>query len=314
MVFMSTQTPEEYFNNVITGKPEVIRSFTAFFLPAIVQPLIDYDIDTRNYKTTALHGFMHCSEQEVNNNYDPALKILVGRQFEERDPFFTDNISLLGIAIGIRNLQNNHEYVSWFQNIMRQKASLSDEQAIQSDFLNAVICKESKKKTDNTIEDLILIVISAILKDGLTDNISKQISLELYSKLNQMDFPYFDDFYLNVLAHHCYINILSKYCFDDLITCVNKSRFYDTALIRINKLSDIVVVCALLTVTVLSLLLTYLFVHNNGWWNIAEPVLSFSGLSGFPFGLIALYLLFFNRKNRCTDNVSRIVLKFLRML
>lgn len=310
---MSTQVPEEYFNNVISDSPDVIRAFSAFFMPEMIQPVKEYKIDTRNYRSIALHGFVCRDKQEVKNDFYTALKILKGRQFEERDPFLTDNISLLGIAIGIRDSVNNNEYITWFQGIMRQKSSLSDEQALQSDFLNSVICKETKNKSSNTTEDRILVIISAILKNDLSDDIAKRLALELYNKLNQMEFPYFDDFYMNVLAHHCYANILKKYCFDDLITCINKSRFYDAAYKRIHKLSDIIVVCVLLTFIVFSFLLTCFFVKNNGWWNIAEPVLSFSGLSGFPFGFVSLFLLIFNRKIRCTNYVFKVVLKILKM-
>ncbi len=303
---------EDYFTQIVQDKPEVVRAFAAFFLPELIKPSFTNAVDTKNYKSTASLGFVRNKGVEDLKAFCDGIEVLMGRQIENRESLLADNISMLGMALGIRDA-GIQEHSVWFQRMMRQKSSLSSEQAIHADFLVAIVEKDIVKFAGNSFEEELLTIVSAITAEGSNNQGWRKHALEFYTKLHQKKFPYSDEFYLNVLAQNVYSCILTTYCLDDLTMCVRKADQYDKAFNRVFRIADLLAVVWLVALSLGSFAFAVLIIRDHGLWNAAQPFISISGLGGLPFGFAGLFILFFKRTKVCTSPVHKFMVKLLRL-
>jgi hypothetical protein len=235
----------------------------------------------KNYKHISAQGYALNRDKSIVFEFCRGIEWLIGRGYSENDAIVYDDISLLGIIIGINLVGDEHinkKAINWIHTIISLKHK-SQEQIIYAKFLNNFLEKKSGEISGDQL-DLELSLFNRLLQNeklSLNNDLS-----DYFLRLRIKPFPYFkDDFFrtmVNVYIENKIIefHILNQEEFNSKIELAQKEQKEKISMPIKTKLDHQAknfasFVFLLIIIVILSFYSAIAYIIHVGDWNFYEP-------------------------------------------
>jgi len=255
--------------------------------------------NNRDYKLIAAQGFSLNSNELLIEKFSTGIAWLIGRQFQENDNIIHENITLLGICVGLDSINNEDlktKTEKWIKEIIEKKNKHS-KQKPYANFFTKFLDSDSFTTSKSTIEKEL-----SIFNDFLQE-LKPQTNLsfnDYYTKLRVRSFPYHeDDFFRNIINVYNENKIIGSYLlsqkdFSRKLELEKKNTFDEviSQLVMVLEkkaifFADIAFVFFILFLVIFYSLITIFILTRD--WNIWEPRTFLLSLPLLSYFFVSLY-------------------------